>query len=92
MTAAHERLARMLELMPLSRGELAHRLGVSLPTLHGWLRAARMPLNRRQPGYAAPSDAVLATARAMLEAHVDECQRALAPPQVLEFIPYDDIV
>jgi hypothetical protein len=90
MTPAHERLSMMAELLPLSRAELAHRLGVSLPTLHGWLRAARMPLNRRQPGYAPPSEAVLATTRAMLEAHVDECRRALAPAQSLVWEPYDD--
>ena len=42
MTAAHERLALMLELLPLSRGELAHRLGVNEPAR---ATTARPPLH-----------------------------------------------
>jgi hypothetical protein len=78
MTPAHERMAELVGLLPYSRAEVAQHLGVSLPTLQGWLRAAREPLTKRQPGYAPPSVAALRAAQALLIDHTTECQDALA--------------
>lgn len=78
MTPAHYRLAEIVNLLPYSRAEVAQHLGVSLVTLHGWLRAAREPLTKRQPGYAPPSVASLRAAQALLIDHTTECQDALA--------------
>jgi hypothetical protein len=78
MTPAHYRLAEIVNLLPYSRAEVAKHLEVSLPTLQGWLRAAREPLTKRQPGYAPPSVEALKAAQALLIDHTTECQDALA--------------
>lgn len=84
MTSEHRRLAELVNLLPDSRQEVAIILGVSLPTLHGWLRAARQPIGKRAPGYAPPSPEVLAKATAYLEQHVADCQATLAGTRDLD--------
>ena len=89
MTPAHYRLAEIVNLLPYSRAEVAEHLGVSLPTLQGWLRAAREPLTKRQPGYAPPSVAALKAAQASLLDHTTECQETLAKDPIMN--TYDSL-
>lgn len=84
MTPEHRRLAELVNLLPDSRQEVAAILSVSLPTLHGWLRAARQPIGKRAPGYAPPAPEVVAKVTKLLEQHVADCQATLAGTRDLD--------